>query len=77
MVLNDDFSVDEKKTKALRGRMAKQRGKPNIFDFGGSIEQLKANCEKETGHAAPRQPEFQSWALETVKKSRKKAAGGR
>ena len=77
VVLNDDFSVDEKKTKALRGRMAKKRGKPNIFDFGGSIEQLKANCEKETGHAAPRQPEFQSWALETVKKSRKKAAGGR
>ncbi len=77
VVLNDDFTVDEKKTKALRGRMAKKRGKPNIFDFGGSIEQLKANCEKETGHAAPRQPEFQSWALETVKKSRKKAAGGR
>ena len=55
--------VDEKKTKALRAKMAKQRGKVKMFDRGGDIAELKKRCKKETGLDAPRQPEFQAWAL--------------
>ena len=67
---------------ALRSRMAKKRGKPPIFDFGGSVDELKSRCKRETGHEPPRQPEFQSWAMQALEKpskgkkgkSRKKAA---
>ena len=63
VVMNADHTVDEKKTKALRAKMAKQRGKVKMFDRGGDIAELKKRCKKETGLDAPRQPEFQAWAL--------------
>ncbi len=82
VVLDENMVVDEKKTSALRSRMAKKRGKPPIFDFGGSVDELKSRCKRETGHEPPRQPEFQSWAMQALEKpskgkkgkSRKKAA---
>ena len=58
VVLNDDFSVDEKKTKTLRARIAKKRGRTKLFDFGGTIPELKKRCKKETGLEPPEQPQF-------------------
>ncbi len=58
VVLKDDFSVDEKKTKTLRARMAKKRGRTKLFDFGGTIPELKKRCKKETGLEPPEQPQF-------------------
>lgn len=71
VVMTADLTVDEKKTKALRARMAKSRGKVKMFDRGGDIAELKARCKKETGLDAPRQPEFQAWALKFLEKQPK------
>ena len=71
VVMNADLTVDEKKTKTLRARMAKQRGKVKMFDRGGDIAELKKRCKKETGLDAPRQPEFQAWALKYLEEQPK------
>ena len=81
VVMNADLTVDEKKTKTLRARMTKQRGKVKMFDRGGDIAELKKRCKKETGLDAPRQPEFQAWALKYLEdqpkvKGRVKVARG-
>ncbi len=62
VVVKDDFSVDENATEALRARMAKERGEIKLFDFGGTIEELKARCREETGMEPPATPQFQKWA---------------
>ena len=51
--------------------MAKQRGKVKMFDRGGDIAELKKRCKKETGLDAPRQPEFQAWALKFLEQQPK------
>ena len=71
VVMNADHTVDEKKTKTLRAKMAKQRGKVKMFDRGGDIAELKKRCKKETGLDAPRQPEFQAWALKFLEEQPK------
>jgi N-methylhydantoinase B len=62
VVLNDDDSIDEKATTALRQRMASERGEKKLFDRGfDSIEKLKARCKQETGLEPPKQPQFARW----------------
>jgi len=61
VVLNKDLTVNDKETSALRDKMAKQRGTPQLFDFGGTIEELKARCKKETGLEPPETPVFLNW----------------
>ena len=60
VVLHYDMSVDEGNTKVLREQMKigqKERtGGDQIFNRGGTWEELKAECLKETGLAAPRAP---------------------
>ncbi|MEM7280906.1 MAG: hydantoinase B/oxoprolinase family protein [Pseudomonadota bacterium] len=76
VVLNAENQVNEKSTERLREKMAKERGKPSMFDFGGTIEELKARCKRETGLQPPRPPEFQTWvtaSMETSKKKKRKA----
>lgn len=73
VVMNDDLTVDLKKTDALRARMAKKRGDVQMFDRGGDIETLKKRCKKETGLEPPRQPEFQAWALKAMGNAAKAA----
>jgi N-methylhydantoinase B len=68
VVLKKDGSVDAKATAALRAKLAKKRGKTGIFNFGGTIPELKKRCKAETGLAPPKQPEFPRWV-----KSGKKA----
>ena len=59
VVVNDDLTVDAAATKRLRARRSGKS--PALFDFGGTIEELKRRCEKETGLPAPKAPEFQTW----------------
>lgn len=64
VVLDEKLNVDEKATAALREKMAKERGDTKLFDFGGTIKELKARCREETGLEPPRTPTFQRWATE-------------
>lgn len=61
VVLNDDLSVDERATSDLRSRMASERGETKLFDFGGTVEELKARCKADTHLDPPEQPVFQKW----------------
>ncbi len=74
VVLREDFSVNERSTRALRKKMADERGQAPIFNFGGDIDTLKARCEAETGHPPPSPPRFQSWAVAELEKQRKQAS---
>ncbi len=60
VMLNDDLSVDQEATTLLREQLSAERGETSLFDFGGSIEELKARCKEETGHEPPVQPVFQT-----------------
>ena len=62
VVTNDDLSVNEAETAALRESMAAERGDTSLFDFGGTIDELKDRCLAETGLTPPEQPQFQTWA---------------
>jgi len=61
VVVTSDFAVDERATQALRDRLARERGELKLFNFGGTIEELKARCKAETSFDPPRTPEFQKW----------------
>jgi N-methylhydantoinase B len=76
VVIKANGTVDEKATTALRAKLAKKRGKTKLFDFGGSIAELKKNCRKETGLEAPATPVFQNWfgADQGKRKGGRKAA---
>ena len=56
VALNDDGSVDEKATQALRARLSADRGKPAMFNFGGTIEEIKARALEETHLPPPQAP---------------------
>ena len=62
VVINDDLSVNEAETATLRESMATERGDTSLFDFGGTIDELKDRCLAETGLTPPQQPQFQTWA---------------
>jgi N-methylhydantoinase B len=61
VVLRDDHTVDETETRRLRDRMANERGPAQLFDRGGSIEELKARCKRDTNLDPPSAPVFQKW----------------
>ena len=61
VVCNEDGEVDESATEKLRSEMAAERGDTQLFDFGGTTEELKARCQDETGLPAPKAPEFPTW----------------
>jgi N-methylhydantoinase B len=58
VVVLDDFSVDEAATAKLRETMASERGDIELFNFGGTVEELKARCLEETGFEPPQAPQF-------------------
>jgi N-methylhydantoinase B len=49
-------AVDAAATKALRSQMRSARPPAEIFNFGPGIDDLRRNCEAETGLPAPIQP---------------------
>ena len=61
VVLNGDHSVNETATAALRQTMASERGEVELFNFGGTVEELKARCKDETHLDPPKTPVFQKW----------------
>ncbi|PLX56673.1 MAG: 5-oxoprolinase [Chromatiales bacterium] len=59
---NGNATLDATATEALREELAQQRSECLLFDFGGSIDELKQRCAAETGLTAPTAPVFQKWA---------------
>jgi len=54
--------------------MARDRGTVKLFDRGfDSLDELKARCHAETGHAPPAQPQFNSRTLKHEKSALKKS----
>ena len=58
VVLANDGSVDVSATEALRAKLREQRGDAGLFDFGGTIEEIKARCKEETHLDPPVPPTF-------------------
>jgi N-methylhydantoinase B len=58
VVIADDGGVDEAETTALRARLVEERGDPELFDFGGTIDEIKARCKAETHLDPPVPPTF-------------------
>jgi N-methylhydantoinase B len=58
VVINDDNTINQSETVALRAKMASERGDVKLFDFGGTIEEIKARSMQETNLPAPQTPEF-------------------
>jgi N-methylhydantoinase B len=58
VVLTDGSAIDEAATAALRERMRADRGAVEVFDFGASIDELRARSLEETGLPAPQPPVF-------------------
>ncbi|WP_057392440.1 hydantoinase B/oxoprolinase family protein [Pseudomonas aeruginosa] len=54
VIAND--AVDQDATEALRAKLIDARGPVQLFDRGGSLEELKARCLEETGLPAPATP---------------------
>ena len=51
-------NVELTKTVTLREKLSNARGETQLFDFGGTIEEIKARCLEETGLPAPETPRF-------------------
>ena len=58
VVLADDGAVDQAATESLRTELREKRGAPGLFDFGGSIEEIRARCKAETHLDPPEPPTF-------------------
>ena len=58
VVLAGNGSVDMAATDQLRKRMRDERGEPELFNFGGTIEEIKSRCKKETHLDPPQTPTF-------------------
>ncbi|WP_417449820.1 hydantoinase B/oxoprolinase family protein [Kordiimonas sp.] len=56
--VNDDFTIDEARTKALREEIKHKFDESQIFNFGPGIEETRANCMAETGLPAPVAPRW-------------------
>ena len=41
--------------------MKTERNNEDVFDFGGTIEELKARCKADTSIDPPKTPIFQKW----------------
>jgi N-methylhydantoinase B len=61
VVVRGDFSLDVSATDSLRAHMAAVRPPIELFNRGGTIEQLKARCKAETSFDPPRSPMFANW----------------
>lgn len=58
VVLRADGSVDTAATETLRASLLEKRGDAGLFDFGGTIEEIKARCKQETHLDPPVAPTF-------------------
>jgi len=58
VVIGQDDCIDEAATAALRDEIRAARGELELFNFGGTIEEIKARCKAETHLDPPVQPTF-------------------
>jgi N-methylhydantoinase B len=58
VLITGDGSVDMAATNELRDRLREERGEPELFNFGGTIEEIKSRCKAETHLEPPRSPTF-------------------
>jgi N-methylhydantoinase B len=58
VVLGDDGNVDTDATDALRNELRLQRPDDGLFNYGGTIDELKARSFEETHLEAPVTPTF-------------------
>ncbi|MBT4618294.1 MAG: hydantoinase B/oxoprolinase family protein, partial [Gammaproteobacteria bacterium] len=58
VVLGDDGNVDTDATDALRSELRLQRTAGELFNYGGTIDELKARSLEETHLEAPVTPTF-------------------
>ena len=58
VVIAGDCLVDLAATGELRDRLREARGEPELFNFGGSIEEIKSRCKAETHLDPPQTPKF-------------------
>lgn len=56
VVCDGEGRLDMAATEALRAEMRAKATSNALFDFGGTIEELRARCETETGLPAPKPP---------------------
>ncbi|WP_033925673.1 hydantoinase B/oxoprolinase family protein [Sphingomonas sp. 35-24ZXX] len=63
VVADAEGLVDTAATEALRAEIRAARGELALFDYGPSIEELRANCLAETGLPAPIQPRWANYAV--------------
>jgi len=60
-VVIEDGVIDSAATQALRARLVAERGDDiPLFNYGGSIEEIKARCLEETHLPPPVAPEFRN-----------------
>lgn len=69
VVIAGDGAVDGAATEALRTQLREERGEPDLFDFGGTIEEIKARCKAETHLDPPDAPTFARTAALDVKRA--------
>ncbi len=62
VVINDDGAVDQAATGKLRKKMIADRGEQGLFNFGGTIEEIKSRALEETHLPPPETPVFSSQA---------------
>lgn len=62
VVINGDGAVDEAATSKLRKKMIADRGEQGLFNFGGTIEEIKARSLEETHLPPPETPVFSKQA---------------
>lgn len=58
VVMTGDGSVDDEATIKLRKELTAKRGEPSLFNFGGTIDEIKSRCLEETHLPAPESPSF-------------------
>jgi len=59
VVIADDGSVDVSATDSLREQLRGQRDQIELFNRGGTVEELRARCLAETHLEPPVSPSFQ------------------
>ena len=58
VVCDESGDVDEAATESLRAELRASRSGVPLFDFGGTIDDIKKRCKAETGLDAPITPVF-------------------
>ena len=58
VVCDESGAVDDAATETLRGDLRAARSEVPLFDFGGTVEEIKERCKEETGLEPPAAPVF-------------------